>query len=457
VTALATQDEVSARRARIRALTSELVARDHWSRGQLQKHRRERLGSVLRHAVERSPYYRDVLGPAAVGSGELAELPTLTKTTVMNEFDRIVTESRITLDRVERYLAAAQPGASLLDDYVAFATSGTTGERGVFVFDYEEFAMWVAACLRMFARAGVSPEMRLARIGAPSPLHITRQLFADLGAGRPDAPRLSVTTPVDEMVEALNDYRPEAIVTYASIASLLADEQLEGRLVIEPSVIAVGAEVLTPEIVERVRDAWGIEPVNVYASTEALVLASSSPRGGGLCISDDLVILEVVDADDRPVSAGAPGHRVLLTSLVNRVMPLIRYELSDSVVLADPAEAAGLPYGLIESVGGRTSDILMLPARAGGEVAVHPYVIHAPFVRLADVRQYQIVREQDGLLVRIVVRPASAPDVAERVRAAVVGGIEAAGALAPSVRVETVSSIAREPGHAAKLKFMTHR
>ena len=46
--------------------------------------------------------------------------------------------------------------------------------------------------------------------------------------------------------------------------------------------------------------------------------------------------------------------------------------------------------------------MLRLPAAAGGEVAVNPYRLRAPFVRLLDVLQYQIVRRMDDLLVRIV-------------------------------------------------------
>src|SRR6266487_6402631 len=61
-------------------------------------------------------------------------------------------------------------------------------------------------------------------IGAPSPLAITRQLFADLQAARPDVPRLSVATPLPELVEALNAYRPEGLVGYPTVAGELAAE-----------------------------------------------------------------------------------------------------------------------------------------------------------------------------------------------------------------------------------------
>jgi phenylacetate-CoA ligase len=54
-------------------------------------------------------------------------------------------------------------------------------------------------------------------------------------AGQPGAvPRLTVTTPLPEMVAALNDFRPEALIAYPSVAAALAEEQLQGRLRIAP-------------------------------------------------------------------------------------------------------------------------------------------------------------------------------------------------------------------------------
>jgi phenylacetate-coenzyme A ligase PaaK-like adenylate-forming protein len=64
-----------------------------------------------------------------------------------------------------------------------FATAGTTGLRGLFVYSDEEFATWIATCLRGMACWGLTPTTRLAGIGSPSPLHISNQRYAVLLAG----------------------------------------------------------------------------------------------------------------------------------------------------------------------------------------------------------------------------------------------------------------------------------
>ena len=89
----------------IDALVGELLARRTWSRDRLVAHVSDALRALLRHAVSTSPYYRETLGPRA-GEGEivLEELPTLPKQTLMEEWDRIVTDPRLRLGDAERFL-----------------------------------------------------------------------------------------------------------------------------------------------------------------------------------------------------------------------------------------------------------------------------------------------------------------------------------------------------------------
>ena len=104
-------------------------------------------------------------------------------------------------------------------------------------------------------------------------------------------------------------------------------------------------------------------------------------------------------------------------------------------------------------VDGRSDDILTLPAVAGGHVRVHPFRLRSPFVRLPEVRQYQIVQRERDLLVRIVARAEAGSELPERVRTALESALADAGAVLP-VTVDAVGEIEREPGHAAKVKLV---
>jgi len=437
------------------ALGSELVARDGWPRERILAHRQQGLRALLAHAAAASPYYREVLGPDA-GRDEipLAALPVLTKETLVDQFDRIVTEPDVKLAALEAHLRGPDPEGLYAGRFRAFSTSGTSGLRALIVYSEDEFRFWVAVSLRLFARIGITPETRLAAIGAPSSLHITRQLFAAFRSGRSGAPRLSVLTPLDELVAALNDYRPEAVVGYASIAALLAQEQLEGRLRIAPRVVAVSSEVLTDEARGWIRDAWAVDPTEVYASTEVLYLASSTPPHPGMHLYEDLAILEVVDEHNRAVPPGRPGYKVLVTNLYNRTQPLIRYELADSVTLAEGPDASGLPFRRLAAVDGRSDDILRFPGPSGGDIAVHPYRLRAPLAAFGELRQYQIAQRERRLEIRVVLGPGAARDTPACVRAEMLRTLGDAGALPPHVEVVPVARIERESGHAAKLKLV---
>jgi len=436
--------------ATLGARGAALLQRDRWSHEQLHEHQRERLRALVRHAVRCSPYYRDVLG-ALAEDADLADLPTVSKRILMERFDDVVTDRRLRLAELEPFLVHADAGALYLGEYRVFSTSGTTGMPGLFVYSQKEFAHWAAVFIRSFARLGLAADTRIVGIGAPSALHLSQQVIAAMQAGRRDAPTVSVTTPMDEMISALDRYQPEVIGGYPTVIALLAEEQLRGRLAIAPRVVLTSSEVLTDDAAARIESAW-TTPVQGYFSTEVGVIASGSLDHVGMHVCEEAIV-EVVDEANRPVPPGMLGSRVLLTNLVNRTQPLIRYELSDAVQLEAGADPSGRPFDRIARIDGRSDEVLTLPGRGGGAVAVHPYRLRAPFVQLLEVLQYQIVHRSNEILVRIVLRDSAPCTLAERVGAAIEHAVDAAGARIP-VRVEIVDAIAREAGHAAKAKLV---
>ena len=447
---------------RLDRLTGELLARDGWSRERLLAYQAGRLRALLAHAAGHSPWYRDTLG-AGAADRPLAELPTLSKASLMEHFDEVVCDPRLRRADLEAHMAGPDPARSFLGRYRVLTTSGTTGRRGIFALTEDEAAVWIAAGMRAGVRAGFRPQARVAGIGTPSRLHLTRQLFAPLrdaqvraarSRGVPAPPDVSTATPLPELVAALNAYQPEALAGYPSVAGLLADEQLAGRLRITPGAATFGAEPLTPNLRRRIRAAWGFEPVSLYAATESPVIASGTPEHPALEIAEDVVLVEVVDEGNRAVPPGTPGAKVLVTNLVNFAQPLIRYELTDAVTLADGPNPAGRPYRRIAAIEGRSAEVLHLPARGGGATAVHPSALGAAFAPVPEVRQYQFLYDGRGLQARVVLAPDAPAGTPDRLRRSLERAIEATGAVALPVAVEPVAALQREPGPGHKIKLV---
>jgi phenylacetate-coenzyme A ligase PaaK-like adenylate-forming protein len=237
---------------------------------------------------------------------------------------------------------------------------------------------------------------------------------------------------------------------YPSLIALVAHEQLAGRLHIAPRIVAYAGEVLTTDMRAQIRAAWGVEPFGMYSSTEAGMIASGGPAG--MHVWEDLALVEVVDAHNRPVPPGVPGHRVLLTNLVNRTQPLIRYEISDLVTLAAGPDPAGTPFRRITRIEGRSDDIAHLPTGTGRTIAVPPHLLRAPVATTPGLRQFQIVVSPTVLRVTVALNAEAAPDTPERIKAAMHCALLDAGAAPPPIAVGVVESIPRESSHAAKFK-----
>jgi phenylacetate-coenzyme A ligase PaaK-like adenylate-forming protein len=109
-----------------------------------------------------------------------------------------------------------------------------------------------------------------------------------------------------------------------------------------------------------------------------------------LHVNADWVVLEPVDRNYRPTPPGEPSYTVLLTNLANRVQPLIRYDLGDSVTLLPPCPC-GSPLPAIE-VHGRSDDVLRLRAADGTEVPVSPLALTTAMEEVIAGHRFQVVQ-----------------------------------------------------------------
>lgn len=446
-----------------------LEGHETWDRARVRVHQRRLLVGLARHARRHSPHYREALAGIALDDDlDPSALPVLDKATMLERFDAIVTDRRLTLAAVEANLRALQAGGGeelLLGAYRAMASGGTSGRRGVFVYGPQDWTRVLGGLLRFTGGyMGATPRLprrrRLAAVVADSPVHMTARMARSLDVGIHRMLRLDARAPIGGLVAALNRFRPEGLTGYSSVVALLADEQLAGDLRIRPQIVATTSEVRTPEMERRIRSAWGREPFNAYAATETGFIATDCGRHAGLHVLEDLVLVEVVDEKGREVPAGTAGARALVTNLVNRTQPLIRLELDDLLTLAPDPCPCGRPFPVLTSVDGRSDDVLPLPAREGGTVSVHPLTLRSPLTAVDGLRQYRIVHDRHGLTVEAVLRDGLgeragreiAAEIAQRLREA----LAARGVEPPSIRVERVAAIERHPG-SGKAKLVETR
>ena len=351
-------------------------SRERWSRARLLEHQQARLRMVRAHALARTSFYPRYHG----GDPErrFETLPSLTKAQVMEAFDDIVVDRRVRLGAVRAHVQAGDPGL-FRGRYRVVLTSGTTGEPGVFVFDRRSWIAMLAAFTRSIEIGGcqsrLTRRLRTAVIGSTHATSVSRQFASTYSCWWTPISSIEALDPLAAVVDRLNAARPDVLLAYTSSARLLAGEQVAGRLRIRPRWVFVTGEVLTPHTRRQIVAAWGVEPVSNYTASETGDLGVECAEAHRMHLAEDTTVIEAVDEENRPVPPGTWSAKVLVTPLRSRIQPLIRYELSDQILLSPDPCPCGRPFAVIEGIRGRVEERVRLPALAGGSVDVHRFVL----------------------------------------------------------------------------------
>jgi phenylacetate-CoA ligase len=435
------------------ARLQEEAERLTWPLEALHRLRDQRLRDLLRTARQRSRWHARRLAhvdPDMVTGDDLSMIPVMTKADVMANWDDVVTDRRLTLERAEAHLlkVASEGPAYLVGDYQVLTTGGSSGTRGVFVWDFEGFLMYALGrdrgTLWLQQRAGRT-ESRRAIVAASNATHAT-SVLARTFAGSPQlgATRsFPVTLPLDQIVGGLNAFEPTDLMSYTSMLQRLGEEKRRGGLWISPASVTCAGEPLTAEARADIEDAFGCPLSNLYAATEVGIIARSYPGSRGLHLNEDIAVYEPVDGGNRPITPGTPARKLLVTNVINHALPLIRYELTDEVMVLDEPNPGPWTGRRIADIAGRSDEIF-----AYDGVEVHPYVFRSALGRRREVLEYQVRQSATGA--DIALRTASPIDIDALTRE-LMDSLAALGLHTPDVRVSLVQAIPR-PGNAGKVR-----
>jgi phenylacetate-coenzyme A ligase PaaK-like adenylate-forming protein len=438
--------------AEMAAQAPEAMARLTWPAERLAEHRVAGLRRLLRVAVATSPWHRKRLAgldPDEVDEATLGQLPVMTKDDLMDSFDEIVTDPRLTLDVVNAHLAALTTDGYLFDRYHAVASGGSSGRRGVFVYDWEGWATCFWTHLRHVFRAlegdptlrGLPP--RMAMVAAATPTHMTSALPRTFANPRLEVVPCPVTWPVADIVAGLNSAQPTLLVGFPSALHVLTAEAAAGRLHIAPAWVLTTSEPLLPETRAALETTFAVPVSNWYGTSEAGGSGAPCRQGPWLHLADDLMITEPVDAAGAPVAPGVRSERLFLTNLYNTALPLVRYEITDQVtVLPDAGPCpCGSTHRRIADPYGRADDVFDYDVGTGTKLRVHPHVFRSPLSRRAGIVEYQVHQTRRGA--EIAIRCAGPVDL-PALESEVARGLSALGLPEPAVTVRPVDAIPRQ-------------
>ncbi|MEM1058917.1 MAG: hypothetical protein AAGK14_06690 [Verrucomicrobiota bacterium] len=442
-------EELHARHlADVRAFTPRAVARLEWNREQVEAEQTRMLRRMVAYVQEKSPYLASRIGhleAATLELSDLAKIPVLTKADVMDNWDQLVTDPRLKLADMNAHLHAMVAGEKTnpyyLDEFYPCASGGTSGRRGLYIWDWETFTVTSNLAYRIRHRQDRQypppAPRRLAVVCAGSLVHASRLVFPVTLDPEREVRVWGADEPMDRIVAEINQFQPDRLVGYATLVHELADRTLEGECTIRPNWIMTNSEPLEGEARHAAREAWGADIHNSWGSVEVGLGGMEAHPGAGITVSEDYLIAEPIGPDGKPVPDGEAADRVIMTKLFGWTLPILRYEMTDSLVFDREPNPDFPAYRRISEVKGRADTKLLY-----GEVRIHPMVFRSVLGQVPAISEYQVQQTDRGARILVITHHAlDSAAVARRQEDA----LRAAGLPDPEVTLEKVTELPRHP------------
>ena len=337
------------------AILAELRESETWPRDRREQLRWRRLNDVLAAAHEHTPYWREVMDSRGIRPGEVNSMEALRRFPLLEK--RALRERRQEMSWPK---IGGGKGVKVV------RTSGSTNEALQFYTCAEREAQINAARMRGHEWCGIRRgEKEMYFWGSPIELssqdRIKRFRDALINDGLTDGFQLSPDR-VPMYFEQWMKWRPACLFGYPSSFALMATmAQAQG---IDLSrlrhrglkAIITTSEILTDVDRQLTAEAFGVPVYDSYGLREGGLIGHECAEGT-MHTMDEQLLLETVDPHTLEPTDGE--GELVLTNIVSKVMPILRYRTGDIVRLSDEPCPCGRTLGRVDISGGRAVDFLV--------------------------------------------------------------------------------------------------
>lgn len=385
-----------------------------WSQIQLRELRELRLRKLLTHAKANSPWYRKILVNVNIdkfSEQHLHDLPVLTKSVLMENWDAIVTDRRLSLALVEEHVEKLKENGDtlyLLDNFHVLATSGSSGKRAIFVYDWEEWNQFYLYNVRYASRYPLIPpnadpkkKWKLAMIVISNAVYAMYAVSKTFHFDTLEQFHLPVNLPTEEIIGELNSIQPDFLVGTPTTIVRLCQQPHRQQLKINPIAITLAGEALYKPIRNLIQSTWpNVRINNAYGASEGIFAmnCAHSEQNQTMHLNDDGCIIQPVDKYELAVPKGKLPEKMYLTNLFMHTLPLIRYEFSDQLQLLEKSCECGIRHQLIAEPQGRPE----YDFEYANDVFVHHLNFVTPLLIEKNIHEYQVVQTENGADIRII-------------------------------------------------------
>ena len=399
-----------------------------WSADRLAALQLQRLRDLLQDVAVNVPYYRDLfaqtgLDPASIqGISDLQRLPFLTKSVIRANTDALKHADAQGLSR--------------------FNTGGSSGEPLIFFIGTKRVSHDVAAKWRATRWWDVD-------IGDPeivvwgSPIELGKQdrikHWRDKLLRTQLLPAFEMSEPkLDQFIATIRAVKPSMLFGYPSALTHIAKHAQKRDVVMNDlgiKVAFVTSERLYDDQRATISQVFGCKVANGYGGRDAGFIAHECPAGGMHLTADDIVV-EIVNEDGQVQSAGVAGE-IVVTHLSTNDFPFIRYRTGDIGVLGSTPCSCGRGLPLLQDIQGRSTDFVV----AADGTVMHGLSLIYILRDLPGVKSFKVIQESRAFTrVLLVTDEAFGPDAV----ALIVRGFKQRLGVDVSVAVDLVETIPAE-------------
>lgn len=319
--------------------------------------------------------------------GDIKKLPFISKDDLKNNFGENILPKNYNKNNAHSY-----------------CTGGTTGKPLCLYTDFYTITSAAIITLRELRYLKIPKKnIKFVHIGNINPNRIdlvVQKLFEKHLSFLPIIKKqlyLDVSTPLKEIINKLDRYKPDVILSYPAIFQHLAHLKRNGYGThIKPRLCWTAGAMLDEYTKASAQDSFKCPLLNIYTSVEAAADIAFECYDGTWHVHDDFFHLEAIDDQERIVDNGKRGH-VVITRLWGKGTPIIRYTgMDDWVTLTDPLQdSCGLTTTTIKGgVEGRKRANIVLPD--GKVFPPGAFCFISPVLakyKTFKVKQYQIIQQ----------------------------------------------------------------
>jgi len=356
----------------------------HLSREKIDKMQLKAFNNFKRNVLVQSSYYSAYL------TDNLQQFPVINKAIHMSNFNTINTQKLLKEDALNIAIQS-EHSRNFKPEYKGFSvglSSGTSGNRGLFVVSEQEQAQWVGYIIGKMLPLSIKKH-RVAFF-----LRANNNLYQSANGLMVSFQFFDLINGISANINELNNFSPTLLIAPGSVLRRIAQSPTH----ISPSRVIAVAEVLEHEDRQIIEQRFNIKVEQIYQCTEGFLAATCS--AGNLHLNEDTCIIEKQWLD-KSTGRFSP----IVTDLRRTTQPVVRYLLDDVLIEDTTPCECGSAMTRIKNIEGRCDDVLKFKGIAGADVDVFSDYIRNTIISSSDKIEHYKLTQTDKNKVLIEIHP----------------------------------------------------